>query len=338
MYEWTGATQRLAVVFRSPTQRERRAIGHADCHLALLTLPAAVFLLVRFDGFDWTAAICPTPAPPASAPHHLEIVLQDALNGATVVARKLTLPQAFAESLHRALAIQPAAERRELLRQLALLRARYGPDRDLLPLATARCLAEEPPAAIASQLKGASPALPGVSATAARVQIEPREADSNANQPLIGQAQHTPRVDTAHRNRYGDESSAPPSKRTAEPQGLPPNPRVEGTAYGQVPADDAAEPPASVAPAEPRHRPLSPPAVERIEGADDFISIPRAAALAGLAPATLRSQATRRKRSLRTLRLADRGVVTTRRWLHEYLAQRDPRGSRQPLPASYIAP
>jgi len=271
VYEWSGTLHRITLAFRSPTQRERRTVREADCHLALVAHPNGVILLIRFIGLDWTAAICPASAPPEGAPHRLEVVLRDALSGATVVTRQLALPQTFHEQLGRALSAQPASvDRRSLLRQLSSLRARYGPDRELLALATWRCLAEELPVAVPSRTASVMPDLPNSIARGDRDNAPSAEAAP---------------VEEVHQPRVGVE-----------------------------------------------------PASAVLEAADDYISIPRAAALAGLAPATLRSQATRRKRSLRTIRVGDRGVVTTRRWLHEYLAKRDPRGSRQPLPASYTPP
>lgn len=287
VYEWHEARHRLTLAFRSPTQRERRIIHQAECHLAFLALPAGVFLLVHFVGLDWTAAICPAPAPPEGTSCPVDVLLRDALSGAIVASRQLALPRAFEEQLNHAIAAQlEVPDRRELLRRLASLRARYGPDREMLPLATARCLTEEPPA---------------VALRESVVAHDPRQSSV--------------RVIDAHESepQRGDASTA--QRSTSSPI---------------LQAD-------GVATAEPAHQPPTSTA-EVMEGADEYISIPRAALLAGLAPATLRSQATRRKRSLRTTRIGGRGVVTTRRWLHEYLAQRDPRGSRHPLPASYIAP
>lgn len=75
----------------------------------------------------------------------------------------------------------------------------------------------------------------------------------------------------------------------------------------------------------------------RLEAPDAYISIARAAQLAGLSPKTLSVQIWRGK--LRTVKLAhDR--LTTRRWLHEYLAHRDTSrgGQPAPLPPIYVPP
>ncbi len=74
-----------------------------------------------------------------------------------------------------------------------------------------------------------------------------------------------------------------------------------------------------------------------LEPPDQWISLERAAHIAGLSPKTLRHQAAAGK--LQTVQPA-RDLFTTRRWLHEYLTSRD--GSRgaqpAPLPADYQAP
>jgi hypothetical protein len=77
---------------------------------------------------------------------------------------------------------------------------------------------------------------------------------------------------------------------------------------------------------------------EGLEGADEFISLRRAGELSGLSPATLRRQAYDGK--LQTKALGPRMLVTTRRWLHAYLAEASKRdkGARKPLPEGYVAP
>jgi hypothetical protein len=74
-----------------------------------------------------------------------------------------------------------------------------------------------------------------------------------------------------------------------------------------------------------------------LEGPDEYISLKRAGALSGVRPTTLRVQALAGK--LRTVKLA-RDLLTTRRWLHEYLMAADERdkGARKPLPPDYQAP
>jgi hypothetical protein len=74
-----------------------------------------------------------------------------------------------------------------------------------------------------------------------------------------------------------------------------------------------------------------------IEPPDQFISIARAAEIAGLSPKTLRHQAVAGK--LQTVKLAH-DLLTTRRFLHSYLTQRDDsRGATPlPLPEGYQAP
>ena len=68
-----------------------------------------------------------------------------------------------------------------------------------------------------------------------------------------------------------------------------------------------------------------------------YITLRRAATIAGLSVATLRAQAQAGK--LRTHRI---GIerLTTRRWLHDYLTAADAqtRGRRKPLPEGYVAP
>ena len=75
----------------------------------------------------------------------------------------------------------------------------------------------------------------------------------------------------------------------------------------------------------------------QLEGPDEYIALARAGQLAGVAPGTLRNQALAGK--LRTVKLAH-DLLTTRRWLHEYLESRDDsRGAKPaPLPADYQAP
>lgn len=345
VYEWIEARHRLTLAFRSPTQRERRIIHQAECHLALLTLPAGVFLLVHFVGLDWTAAICPAPAPPDGTSCRVDVCLRDALSGAIVAFRELVLPRVFEERLNHAIAAQPEVpDRRELLRRLAAHRARYGPDRELLPLATVRCLAEDPPPAVAlrESVVAHDPLQSSVRVIDAH-ESEPHHAVSDAAPQAVRHlGEHAPNPvrhpasDVDHAAIWSPSPLRPPLHEDA-PQWAD-APTAQRSTSSPIPQPDgAASPPADAATAQPAHQPPTRPA-EVMEGADEYISIPRAALLAGLAPATLRSQATRRKRSLRTTRIGGRGVVTTRRWLHEYLAQRDPRGSRHPLPASYIAP
>jgi len=344
VYEWIEARHRLTLAFRSPTQRERRIIRQAECHLALLALPAGVFLLMHFVGLDWTAAICPAPAPPEGTSCPVDVLLRDALSGAIVASRQLALPRAFEEQLNHAIAAQlEVPDRRELLRQLASLRARYGPDRELLPLATARCLAEEPPAvALRESVVAHSPSQSSVRVSDAHGS-EPHPADSDAAPRAVthmGEHSPTPVRHSASGTAHAPVWSPTPPRHPLHedaPQWADASTAQRSTSSPILQADGAVRPPADAATAELAHQSPTRPA-EVMEGADEYISIPRAALLAGLAPATLRSQATRRKRSLRTTRIGGRGVVTTRRWLHEYLAQRDPRGSRHPLPASYIAP
>jgi hypothetical protein len=71
-----------------------------------------------------------------------------------------------------------------------------------------------------------------------------------------------------------------------------------------------------------------------LEGPDDLIPLARAAELSGLCAKTLNEQI--RKGRLRSV-LFSRDRATTRRWLHEYL--RDRQGGRsKELPAGYVAP
>ena len=344
VYEWIEARHRLTLAFRSPTQRERRIIRQAECRLAVLALPVGAFLLVHFVGLDWTAAICPAPAAPEGTSCRVDVRLRDALSGAIVAFRELALPHAFEERLNRAIAAQPEVpDRRELLRRLTSLRARYGPDRELLPLATVRCLAEDPPPAVAlrESLVVQGPRQSSVRAFAAHGS-EPDPAASDATpRAVTHMGEHAPTfvLHPADGAPYAPIPSPPaqPPLHEEAPLWADASTAQRSTSNPIPQADRVTDPPADATRAEPAHQPPTRTA-EAMEGADEYISIPRAALLAGLAPATLRSQATRRKRSLRTTRIAGRGVVTTRRWLHEYLAQRDPRGSRHPLPASYIAP
>jgi hypothetical protein len=74
-----------------------------------------------------------------------------------------------------------------------------------------------------------------------------------------------------------------------------------------------------------------------MEGADEFITLRRAAEIAGIAANTLQRQALRGK--LQTIKPAhDR--FTTRRWLHLYLGGRTgPQGGTPaPLPPDYQTP
>jgi excisionase family DNA binding protein len=68
-----------------------------------------------------------------------------------------------------------------------------------------------------------------------------------------------------------------------------------------------------------------------------YITLQRAAKIAGLSQSTLKNQIHNKR--LQAVRLGH-NWLTTRRWLHEYLmeaSQRD-RGRRLPLPADYQAP
>ena len=81
--------------------------------------------------------------------------------------------------------------------------------------------------------------------------------------------------------------------------------------------------------------------METIEPPGEYITLARAAQIAGLSPETLRKQARRRGDApprLRTVRLGhDR--LTTRRWLHEYLLGRDETNTHAaPLPVGYVPP
>jgi hypothetical protein len=74
----------------------------------------------------------------------------------------------------------------------------------------------------------------------------------------------------------------------------------------------------------------------RLEEPMEFISLARAAEISGVAHATLRQQAGRKR--LRTVQIA-RNHLTTRTWLHEYLMAREGRqGPRKPLPPDYVVP
>jgi hypothetical protein len=80
---------------------------------------------------------------------------------------------------------------------------------------------------------------------------------------------------------------------------------------------------------------------DALGGQDELLSLSQAAALAGLAPATLRKAAVsqgERPGRLRSVKIAhDR--LTTRHWLHDYLTSRDGTSTRAaPLPAEYQAP
>ena len=74
-----------------------------------------------------------------------------------------------------------------------------------------------------------------------------------------------------------------------------------------------------------------------LEGAEEHISLIRAAELSGRGAGTLRVQAVRGK--LRTVKIG-RDHLTTRRWLHDYLtqAQVNNSGRFSPLPKSYQPP
>jgi hypothetical protein len=73
-----------------------------------------------------------------------------------------------------------------------------------------------------------------------------------------------------------------------------------------------------------------------LEGPDEYITLKRAGALAGMTDANLRMAANAGR--LRTVRFG-RTHVTTRRWLHAFLITRDDTRRRvTPLPANYVAP
>jgi len=80
-----------------------------------------------------------------------------------------------------------------------------------------------------------------------------------------------------------------------------------------------------------------------LEAPDQHITLRRASQISGLAYPTLKAQAKARgtmPAKLRVERLGPRTVLTTRRWLHEYLtaaSERD-KGARKPLPQGYVAP
>jgi len=79
-----------------------------------------------------------------------------------------------------------------------------------------------------------------------------------------------------------------------------------------------------------------------MENPDQYITLPRAAHVAGLSYPTLKAQAKPRKDTpprLQIARLGPRTVLTTLRWLHEYLMGRDETNTRTaPLPEGYQAP
>jgi hypothetical protein len=74
-----------------------------------------------------------------------------------------------------------------------------------------------------------------------------------------------------------------------------------------------------------------------LEAPDVYISLTRAAELAGRRFEILRVQAVRGR--LRTIKTGGEHL-TTRRWLHEYLLRAAPNGSERflPLPADYVPP
>ena len=73
-----------------------------------------------------------------------------------------------------------------------------------------------------------------------------------------------------------------------------------------------------------------------LEGPDDLITLARAAELSGLSAKAKTLNEQIRKGRLRSV-LFGRDRATTRRWLHEYL--RDRQGGRsKELPAGYVAP
>ena len=79
-----------------------------------------------------------------------------------------------------------------------------------------------------------------------------------------------------------------------------------------------------------------------LEGPDQHITLRRAAELAGLSYPTLKAQSKPRKDAparLRVERLGPRTVLTTRRWLHEYLMNRDETNTHAAkLPEGYRVP
>jgi hypothetical protein len=78
-----------------------------------------------------------------------------------------------------------------------------------------------------------------------------------------------------------------------------------------------------------------------LEPVDQYITLERAAQLSGLSVWTLRNQARSRRSQPARLQAVKLGhdLLTTRRWLHEYLTTRDEtRQQAAPLPADYQAP
>jgi len=79
-----------------------------------------------------------------------------------------------------------------------------------------------------------------------------------------------------------------------------------------------------------------------MEQPDQYITLRRAAQIAGLSYPTLKAQAKPRNDTpprLRVARLGPRTVLTTRRWLHEYLTGRDGTNTHAaPLPTGYQPP
>jgi excisionase family DNA binding protein len=71
-----------------------------------------------------------------------------------------------------------------------------------------------------------------------------------------------------------------------------------------------------------------------MEGADDQITLKRAAEIAGLSVETLKPAA---KEGRLQAVMPGNEYLTTRRWLHRYLAGRK-RGVVKPLPAGYVTP
>jgi hypothetical protein len=71
-----------------------------------------------------------------------------------------------------------------------------------------------------------------------------------------------------------------------------------------------------------------------LEGPDDQITLKRAAEIAGLTAETLKPAA--KEGRLQAI-MPGHEYLTTRRWLHRYLAGRK-RGVVKPLPAGYVAP
>ena len=73
-----------------------------------------------------------------------------------------------------------------------------------------------------------------------------------------------------------------------------------------------------------------------LEGPDDLITLHRAAEFSGLSVNTVRTQI--RKGRLQVKRIGHERL-TTRRWLHDYLMERDDTFKQSaPLPPGYVVP